>query len=312
MNLNEFEIKIKEWLVYLEHEKNMALNTVLAYKRDIGQLVTFWKNILETEKNQIIPFDQVVRRFCISLFYKKISTASLSRKISCLKSLARYLKANGIQLTLNVELPHQERKLPVVFSQEEVFNLLDGVKDENLPTKYPLRDRSILELLYATGVRCSELVNIKVDDINFIEKSIRVFGKGRKERMVLFGAKAKSVIADYLENERIFLAGKTNSEYLFLNTSGTQLTSRSVQRIFEMFRKFLKIDRHLTPHKMRHSFATHLLNQGVDLRVIQELLGHTNLSTTEIYTHVSSAEMSKICENTHPLNKPDFIDFDEM
>ncbi len=173
---------------------------------------------------------------------------------------------------------------------------------EELPTKYPYRDRAILELLYATGVRCSELSGIQIQDIDVNAKSLRVKGKGNKQRIVLFGSKAKQALDNYLRYERVDLARKDSSSFLFLNTQGKQLMQRSIQRVCEMFRSFLKIDRNLTPHKLRHSFATHLLNQGVDLRIIQELLGHKTLATTEVYTHVSSAQLARTCDQTHPLN----------
>lgn len=304
MNCQEFEDKIAEWLEFLRVEKNVSQHTFLAYRRDLGQLTNFWKSVLSSEKDShVLTFDIIIRRFIVSLFYKKISSATLSRKISCVRSLHKYFKVRGINFTLNVQLPKKERKLPVVLSVDEIFHILDNVKNEDLPTKLPLRDKAIVEVFYATGIRCSELVNIRIDEIDFVEKTIRILGKGMKERIVLFGSKAKNVLIDYMEQERIMLAGKTSSPYLFLNSSGTNLTSRSIQRTFEMFRSFLKIDRHFTPHKLRHSFATHLLNAGVDLRVIQELLGHASLSATEIYTHVSSADLAEMCDKMHPLNK---------
>lgn len=303
MNCHQFEEKIKEWLDFLNVEKNVSINTFLAYKRDLGLLINFWKQLLTNETDsELLSFDVIIRRYIVSLFYKKISAATLSRKISCVRSLQRYLKTQGINFAFDIELPKKERKLPVVLSVDEVFHLLDNVKKEEIPSRLPLRDKAILEVFYATGVRCAELVNIKVEDINWNEKTIRILGKGNRERIVLFGSKAKSSLIDYMQEERILLAGKTTSEHLFLNNEGTKLTSRSIQRIFEMFRSFLKIDRHFTPHKLRHSFATHLLNAGVDLRVIQELLGHASLSSTEIYTHVSSVELAQMCDKIHPLN----------
>ena len=165
-----------------------------------------------------------------------------------------------------------------------------------------MRDKAILELLYATGIRCSELVNICFNDINLEEKTIRIFGKGRKERIVLFGNKAKKQLVRYITAERETVAHK--DEAVFLNFRGGQLSSRSVQRIIEMFRKFLQLERPITPHKLRHSFATHLLNQGADLRMVQELLGHQTLASTEKYTHVSLQVLSKMCDEVHPMRAP--------
>ncbi|MCF7799822.1 tyrosine-type recombinase/integrase [Candidatus Babeliales bacterium] len=313
LNLNKFEEKIKDFLSFLEIEKNVSPNTLRAYKIDLQQIIKFWKNIekksLESkESKNILSFDKIIRRYILALFYKKISKATLARKISCLRSFMLFLESFGIKLKLNLKAPRIDKKLPITLSVDEIFYLLDNIKNEDLPTSYPYRDKSIFELIYATGVRCSEIVGIKFCDIDFENKLIKVFGKGKKERIVLFGKKAQDSLKKYLEIERPILLGNTNSsDYLFLNYTGTNLTSRSVQRIFEMFRKFLKIDRKLTPHKIRHSFATHLLSQGVDLRVIQELLGHQTIATTEIYTQVSSAQLAKMCDEKHPLNKFDSL-----
>ncbi len=197
--------------------------------------------------------------------------------------------------------PRLDKKLPVYLSIEEVTHLLDTIAEEELPSQRPYRDKAIFELMYATGVRCSELVNIHMGDIDFTNKTIRIFGKGSRERIVLFGERAKERVMSYLEKERPRVKSQRN--VLFLNFRNEPLTARSVQRIFEMFRTFLKISRPITPHKIRHSFATHLLNKGVDLRIVQELLGHKSLSSTEKYTHVSLDELAQTCNAAHPLHK---------
>lgn len=311
MNLNFLKEKITDFSTFLEVEKNCSPNTLRAYKIDLKQLVEFWQRIASKEKELKNSFDKVLRRYIVFLFYKKMSKASLARKISCFRSFQMFLGSNGIKININFKSPKIERKLPTILTVDEIFYLLDSVKNDDLPTKYPYRDKALFELIYATGVRCAELVGIKLNEIDFANKAIKVFGKGAKERIVLFGEKAKNVLKKYIEKERFLLLKKHECEYLFLNTLGAQLTPRSVQRIFEMFRKFLKIDKNLTPHKIRHSFATHLLNQGVDLRVIQELLGHKSLGTTEIYTRVTSADLAKMCDEKHPLNKMDSLIFDE-
>ncbi|MBU4387393.1 tyrosine-type recombinase/integrase [Candidatus Dependentiae bacterium] len=303
MNLSEFTNKINDFLSFLEVEKNVSTNTLRAYQADLNQLIDFWNKSLNKTKIDIISFDNIMRRYVLSLFYKKISKATLARKISCFRTFIQFLRSLGFKYTFNFKSPKLDKKLPVTLSVDEIFYLLDSIKPDDLPTKYPLRDRAIFELIYATGVRCSELVEIKLSNIDWESKQIVVCGKGRKERVVLFGDKAKKSLKNYYERERIQLLKSNESDYLFLNYLGIKLTSRSVQRIFEMFRSFLKIERKITPHKIRHSFATHLLNQGVDLRVIQELLGHKNIATTEIYTHVSSAELAKMCDEIHPMNK---------
>jgi site-specific recombinase XerD len=206
-----------------------------------------------------------------------------------------------MDLQLNLKRPRLDKKLPVYLSVDEMFHLLDNVQLDQLPTRHPVRDKTILELLYATGIRCSELVSIKLQDIDMENKAIRIKGKGRKERMVLFGAKAQEKLKLYLETERA--VPKSPDEPLFLNYRYETITARSVQRIIEMFRQFLNIDRPISPHKIRHSFATHLLNQGTDLRVVQELLGHATLSSTEKYTHVSLEKLTELCDTIHPINQ---------
>lgn len=299
MKRKEFNDKVAEFITHLEVERNLSGNTLRAYNSDLKQFLLFWEDQerLKVENNGL---RQVIERYLVSLFYKKIDKSSIARKFSCFKSFEKFLKSYGIDLKLKLTRPRLDKKLPVYLSVDEIFHLLDNIKDEELPTRRPIRDKSILEMLYATGMRCSELVSIRMGDIDMENKTVRICGKGSKERIVLFGDKAKNKLKDYLVKERPQVHDP--SEKLFLNNRGTPLTSRSIQRIIEMFRQFLKIDRPITPHKIRHSFATHMLNQGVDLRVVQELLGHKTLSSTEKYTHVSLDDLSRVCDTKHPIH----------
>ena len=299
MKLPEFTEKKNEFLTHLEVEKKLSHHTLRAYKSDINQFVEFWHHLTDLEKN-IVPLRQALERFLVSLYYRKIDKTSIARKFSCFKSLEKFLLRQGIQLGLKLKRPRLNKKLPVYLSVDEIFHLLDTIQDDDLPTKRPIRDKAIFELLYATGIRCSELVNIAFQDIDLNNKTIRIFGKGKKERIVLFGEKAKNKLLEYLERER--LVSRSGEEKIFLNWRNKPLTPRSVQRVFEMFRKLLPVERALTPHKLRHSFATHLLNQGTDLRIVQELLGHKTLTSTEIYTHVSLEDLSRMCNRIHPAN----------
>jgi len=301
MILKEFIEKVGDFLIFLETEKNVSRHTLRAYRTDLYQLIQFWERISKQEKAVTLTLDRVVKRYIVSLFYQKIAKTTLARKLSCLRSIETYLQTQGIDLHLQVKSPRLDKKLPVTLSVDEIFYLLDEVTIEQLPTKYPYRDKAVMEVLYATGVRCSELTNIILNDVDMQEKTIRVMGKGRRERIVLFGSKAKRAIERYIQNERA-LFGFDDTSHLFVSGRGNKLNERTVQRICEMFRKLLKVDRQLTPHKIRHSFATHLLNQGVGLRVIQELLGHQTIATTEVYTHVSSTQLARMCDDKHPLN----------
>ena len=299
MTLEEFKVRITEFLTYIEIEKNLSENTYKAYANDLQQFCLFWNTITQEQKIEL-PFKQTLERFLIMLYHKKITKNSIARKLSSFQSFENFLLSQGITLGLNLIRPRIDKKLPIYLSVDEIFHLLDTIKNEDLPTKRPLRDKAIFELFYATGIRCSELVNIKIKHIDREQKIIRILGKGNKERLVLFGLKAQSSMLTYLTKERPPL--ENNEDYLFVNYRNEQLTSRTIQRIFEMFRKFLKTERPITPHKIRHSFATHLLNQGTDLRVIQELLGHKTLASTEKYTHVSTTELITMCDQLHPLN----------
>lgn len=307
IDLPLFKEKFKDFLHFLEIEKNVSENTLRAYESDLTQVIDFWERIAIQEPQAQHSFETIVKRYTVALFYKKISKTSLSRKLSTLRSLNNFLKTQGIEISLSIKSPRLDKKLPVTLTVDEIFYLLDTIKVEELPSKYPYRDKAIFELTYATGVRCSELVSIQLNDINFHERSIKVYGKGRRERIVLFGSKAYQALTCYLEQERPLMLKKQIVNHLFLNYNGTPITARSVQRIFEMFRKFLKLDRKLTPHKIRHSFATHLLHQGVNLRVIQELLGHKTIATTEIYTHVTNQQLAQMCDEKHPLNNLDHL-----
>jgi len=298
-NWQDFQEKRDEFLLYVAVEKNLSENTQRAYQLDINQFIDFWK-ALPTDDAQHLSCRQIIERFLISLYYKKIDKSSIARKLSCFKSFEKFLRTQGIKLDLKLARPRLDKKLPVYLSVDEVFHLLDEVQDSELPTQRPLRDKAIFELMYATGIRCSELVNICMQDIDLDNKTIRIIGKGNKERIVLFGNRAKERVLAYIKHERSE-THNANAK-LFLNQWGRSLTSRSIQRIIEMFRQFLKVDRPITPHKIRHSFATHLLSQGVDLRIIQELLGHKTLASTERYTHVSIERLSNLCDTIHPIN----------
>lgn len=299
MKRSEFQKHIQEFLTHLKVERNLAANTIRAYKADLALLDDFWKSTSRDEDTDF-SLRQLIERYLVTLYYQHSDKSSIARKLSCFQSLTRYLKSVDIAIDLGIKRPRLDKKLPVYLTISEISHLLDGIKNESLPTSYPLRSKAIFELLYATGIRCAELVGIRIIDIDMSSKTIRIFGKGRKERLVLFGTRAAERIREYVQHERS--APQDPTEPLFLGRGKQGIAVRLVQRTFELFRPFLPIDRHITPHKIRHSFATHLLNNGVDLRMVQELLGHQSLASTEKYTHVSLEELSKLCESIHPIN----------
>jgi integrase/recombinase XerC len=299
MKLSLFEKKKTEFLTHLDVEKNLSIHTVKAYSNDLNQFINFWRRIEDTLSD--IDINSILERYFIHMFHKQTDKSSIARKVSCLKSFERFLNLDGIKTGFKLTRPKLDKKLPIYLTIDEILQLLDKAKVEDIPSKHPLRDLAIFELLYATGIRCGELVTIKIKNVNFPEKVILVMGKGRKERIVLFGEQAKNRLLEYIDGERKHI--NRQEEYLFLNNRDKQLTSRTIQRIIEMFRQFLRIERKITPHKLRHSFATHLLNQGVDLRIVQELLGHQSLSSTEKYTHVTTKELTEMYDTLHPINK---------
>jgi integrase/recombinase XerC len=244
----------------------------------------------------------VIRAFLSHLSEARESRATTARKLSCLRSFFRYLVREG-EVSENparaVRTPKQERKLPRFLSEDEVVALIETPDSSDLKGK---RDRVILELLYATGMRVGELVGLDLERVDLAERIILVHGKGGKQRQVLFGEKARDALLDYLAARRSRpgrAAGKS-CDALLVNARGTRLTDRSVRRILASRLRECALKHRISPHGLRHSFATHLLDRGADLRAIQELLGHASLSTTQRYTHVSTERMLRVYKKSHP------------
>ena len=301
LSLDQARSLIDEFLQHLLYERRLADNTAMAYASDLNQLLTFWEK-LEHGHHKIF-LQEAVKQFLLSLFYnKELKALSIARKISSLRCFKKYLAGKGYSVEITAKNPRTKRKLPAIAEIKDLIYLLDDLPAAALNAKFPLRDKAILELLYATGVRCNELVNIKLSHVYFAQRAIKIcMGKGGKERMVLYGNAAAAKLKDYLENERTALTSNITSSYLFAGTHGERMTTRTVQRVLENFRRFLPANKNLSPHTLRHSFATHMLAAGANLRTVQELLGHSNLLTTELYTQVSQTEMAKFLEEQHPL-----------
>ncbi len=227
--------------------------------------------------------------------------ASIARKLSAIRSFYRYLLREEIISTSPVATtssPKLDKRLPSFLSIEEINRLLEA---PDLSTPQGLRDRALMELLYASGLRVSELVSLNLERVNLDTNEIRVWGKGSKERMVLMGKPAARALTAYLSQGRPELSGKKGNNALLLNRYGKRLIERRVQRILEKYANIAGIGKRVYPHMLRHTFATHLLNGGADLRVVQELLGHASLSSTQIYTHVSKSQAKKVYLSAHPM-----------
>jgi site-specific recombinase XerD len=290
---------VEQFLRHLKLVRDLSPHTQRAYRGDLRQLLEFWESY-DKKHRKVVNLRDIIDAYFIMLYNRTCDKSSIARKISCLRSLIRFLKTE-LDVTVHVRLarPRIDKKLPSYLSIDEISYLLDKVTHEQMQSPFPFRDKAILELLYATGIRCAELVAIRMLHVNFPEKSILIRGKGRRERIVLFGSPCYERLQSYLKHERPM--SKQGTDYLFVNYKQQPLTTRSVQRICASFQPFLGSGRIITPHKLRHSFATHLLKQGADLCTVQRLLGHASLTSTERYTHVSLEQLTKLCNERHPL-----------
>ena len=278
---------------FLKYERNYSSHTVRAYMNDLAEFEDFLdKNSLEIEKIT----SKNINLYSLNL-YTKNSKSTVSRKLTTLRSFYNFMVRKG-QVKQNpaklIPLPKKEKELPVFLSVDEVFTLINSIDQDGI---LPLRDLAMIELLYSSGLRVSELSKIRVLDIDHRENFVKVSGKGNKERVVPFGSNAHDVILKYLSRrpER-----KPKDDFLFLNNRGSGLTTRSIERIVKKYGLLSGISKKISPHALRHTFATHLLGGGADLRSIQELLGHSSLSTTQRYTHTSVEQIMKIYDKTHP------------
>jgi len=288
--------EISQFLAFLKHEKNASPHTIAAYERDLRQLA----NYLEERRVELREVDNVILRgFLATLQEKKNKKSTIARKLAAVRSFfqfcmkKKWVEDNPAKI---VATPKQEEHVPTFLSEDEMAKILDLPQSRQ---PLDLRDRAVLELLYATGIRVSELVGISLNDVNFSERLIRVRGKGKKERIVPFGRKAEESMAFYIRARHQINKGGIE-EALFLNYRGERLTSRSVERIVDKYIHLTALRRKISPHSLRHSFASHLLSRGADLRVIQELLGHESLATTQKYTHIDLKQLLDVYKKSHP------------
>ncbi|MCY1568320.1 site-specific tyrosine recombinase XerD [Staphylococcus pettenkoferi] len=289
---------IEEYLKFIQLEKGLSENTIGAYRRDLKK----YQDYLEEEKISHIDFiDRQTIQVCLGdLHNKGASAKSIARFISTIRSFHQFAlreKYAAKDPTVLIETPKYERRLPDVLEVDEVIRLLE-TPDMSKNNGY--RDRAMLELLYATGMRVTELINLKVEDVNLIMGFVRVFGKGNKERIVPLGETIIDILETYIETVRPQLLKKTVTDNLFLNLHGKPLSRQAIWKMIKQNGVKAEIFKTLTPHTLRHSFATHLLENGADLRAVQEMLGHADISTTQLYTHVSKSQIRKIYNQFHP------------
>jgi len=293
------ELFVKEYLTHLKLEKNLSANTVSSYKIDINAFVAFIKNENINDPSRVTA--ENISRFFKLLKDMGLSATSSARYFSSLKGFFLYLLRNKYILKNPIEkisAPKISQKLPAVLTVNEVEKILCLPDGES---KLGLRDKAILELFYACGTRVSELLNLKIGDLFLKEEIIRVFGKGSKERLIPIGSSAINWIDQYLMKSRPLLMKKLKSEnYLFLNSLGSKLSRMGVSKIIDRYVKEAGIVKKVHPHTFRHSFATHLLEGGADLRAVQEMLGHADISTTQIYTHIDRDYIKQVHKQYHP------------
>jgi len=289
---------IEEFLSYLSVERGLSDNTLLSYRRDLKKFLNYLKT------RRIDSIDKVSRHSVTSFMMdekdKGLSANSISRELACLKSFFKFLlRENKVKedVTGVIESPKLWKKLPDTLSVEEVESIL---KIPDVKDVAGARDRAALELMYATGMRVSELVGLKMGDVNLEVGFAKCFGKGGKERIVPFGKKAKESVARYLEKSRPRLLKKKISNFLFLTRLGKSMSRQTFWKIIKRCAREARIKKKITPHSLRHSFATHILERGADLRIVQEMLGHSDISTTQIYTHVNKDRLKSIHKKFHP------------
>jgi integrase/recombinase XerD len=291
---------LREYLNILKLEKNLSENTILSYKNDLSAFISFIKNDFNIDDPEKISYNHVSSFFKL-LFNLGLTGSSAARYLSSLRGFFKYL-IHSEYITINpvdkIEPPKRKKNLPEVLTILEMESILSK---PDAKEKLGLRDKAMLEIMYACGLRVSEVINLKISNLYFNEEIIRVFGKGSKERLVPIGRSAVKWGRKYLSESRVLLEKKTKSEnYVFLNNRGTKLSRMGIWKITDRYFKEAEVKKDVHPHTFRHSFATHLIEGGADLRAVQEMLGHADISTTQIYTHIDRDYIKQVHKDFHP------------
>lgn len=291
---------LHNFLTYLKVEKDCSEHTLTSYEKDLAAFTVFMREY----KDKAFLWEQVsaldVRAYLSDLNKKQYARRTIARRISALRSFYKYLvRENVLEYSplVKIHSPKLDKKLPAFLDEIEISELLE------LPDSKPLgiRDRAVLEMLYATGCRVSELVGLTLERVDIGNRFVMLLGKGNKERLVPIGHTCCAALQQYyLTRELLMIKYQQAHDFIFVNNRGGALTDRSVRRILEKYINMLALHKHVSPHTIRHTFATHLLEHGADLRSVQELLGHANLSTTQIYTHITSERIAAIYKQNHP------------
>ncbi len=290
---------IKRFKKFLQVEKGLSQNSIYSYTYDLKKFSEFLlsknKNIMDASQDDIQQFLKFEK------ISKNNSSRTLARSLAAIRQFYNFLSDNfegGIQNpTEKIETPQVEKSLPDFLTVNELDKLFNSISEEE---SYELRDKTIFELLYSSGLRISEAIDLKLNDLDFENSFIHVIGKGDKERLVPAGKEALRLLNKYIKESRTSILGARESEFLFVSKKGSQLNRKSVWRLLKNYVTRTEIQKNITPHTLRHSFATHLIENGADLRSVQELLGHMDISTTQVYTHMARKKLQEIHKNFHP------------
>lgn len=292
---------IRQFVDYLRQERAYSEYTIEAYARDLQQFAAFYGEYANQVPLDVRQVNRIgVRHYLGMLAEAGLAMSSITRKLASLKAFFKYhvrvgsLSVNPVAL---VKSPKTDKKLPTTLSEEQIARLIDEIPGDGF---VPVRDKAILELFYSTGVRLSELLNLNFGDVNFNGLTIRVFGKGAKERILPFGKKAAQAVQEYLKIRRREFGQVNLQDALFISKRNRRIARPTVQKMVSRMLKTISDQKHLSPHVLRHSFASHLLDRGADLNAVKDLLGHTSLSTTQLYTHIRIEKMKEVYKQAHP------------
>ena len=291
---------VEDFLQGCQVEKNCSQHTITNYKIDLEQFLKFLDTLPEKDKMELIKNHLTLRRYLAFLQSNNYAKKTINRKLSAIRSFFRFLtKYNYLDFNpvARLHTPKTEKKLPKFLYKEQIKELIES---PDTSTDLGLRDRSIMELLYSSGIRISELVGITLKDLQLSRGLILVKGKGNKERYVPIGSVAVEFLTRYINKSRFNLTKNKKHSYLFVNKFGNAITDRSIRRIIDKYVDITAIKLKVSPHTFRHTFATHLLDNGADLRAVQEMLGHVNIKTTQIYTHITKEKLKNVYMTNHP------------
>lgn len=295
--------EIAQFLNYLKVEKDASSHTIRNYRNDLLQFVEFISDKNYSVLDRLNEIDHItIRNFLANIKDKNYSRSTIVRKIAALRSFFRYMLREGLikaNPAVGMIMPKKERKLPNFLDMKEIGKLLEAPAVDTLDG---LRDRAILEILYSSGIRVSELVGLNTGNVDLIGEVLKVKGKGKKERLVPIGSVAVNILNEYINKRKKgdYKGRRADFNAVFLNKYGQRITDRSVRRIVDKYIQGAALEHKISPHVLRHTFATHMLDAGADLRSVQELLGHSSLSTTQIYTHVTTEKLKKVYDKAHP------------